>query len=77
MNLIFPTQALTIVTSYKNLTLKNQHMYVSLKKSKCYFVSTDVTERLKFLYICIPLCLCTAHVQGSENDLRVSILVLH
>lgn len=48
-----------------------------LKKSKCYFVSTDVTERLKFLYICIPLCLCTAHVQGSENDLRVSILVLH
>lgn len=54
-------------------------MYVSLKKinSKCYFVSTDVTERLKFLYICIPLCLCTAHVQGSENDLRMSILVLH
>lgn len=87
INLIFPNQALTVITSYKNLTFKNQDMHVSLKKlnSKCYFCQYRCNPKayyiplhMYFLYLCMLTHMdATAHMQGSENDLRESVLVLH
>jgi hypothetical protein len=70
---------------------KHQDMYVLFKKLilNVIFVSTDATQRLKFPYICIRVCLCmlthmdaTAHMcvggrGGGQKWLRESGLVLY